>query len=334
MIFKRKLFHNCYRWGDKMKNNLMEICNYTIQNYRYSVQNLRYDGDYINHYSALLNGYYKRTIDDKQVKEIRTYIRKNTPNMSVLRGDILYIVSFLIQSCNEEKFKICDEIIETLEVLKEYGFKECGYLALVSYSLVKYCNKSNRRNIIQNAKNIFIIMKQKYGNLTNEDDYLLCTLLALNGVDFENIIEHGYYIFKSIHDLRLFSDNGVQCLTNSIMLNKSEGVYERVPGLLLKLKENGIKIGRQFLQLIGIMIKEQNLDKSIDDINEVIEYLCSEESEYSFYIDKDFRNMIAFVIVFIENDHSKIKYVDELLAFGTYSFLLSKNQGVLNEVLA
>ena len=82
------------------------------------------------------------------------------------------------------------------------------------------------------------------------------------------------------------------------------------------------------------MIKNQDLDKSIENINEVIEYLCNEESEYSFYIDKDFRNMIAFTIVFMDYDEYKIKYVDELLAFGTYSFLLSKNQGILNEVLA
>ena len=44
--------------------------------------------------------------------------------------------------------------------------------------------------------------------------------------------------------------------------------------------------------------------------------------------------MKAFVIAFKDNDNSQRKYVDELLAFGTYSFLVSKNQGILNEVLA
>lgn len=317
-----------------MKDKIKDICDYTIKNYRYAVQNLRYDGDYINHYSALLNGYNNKSINDKEVKEIRTYIRKNTPNMSVLRGDILYIVSFLIESCSGDNIKICDEIIETFEMLIEHGFKECGYLVLVSYSLVRYCNVADRETAVKKTRNIFMIMKQKYGNLTKEDDYLLCTLLALSGMDFENIMEHEDHIFKSIHDLRLFSDNGVQCLTNSMMLNGRKNISEKVSELLIKLKKNGIKIGRQFLQLIGIMIRSQNLDKSIEDINEVIEYLCGEESEYSFYIDKDFRNMIAFVIVFMDNDDSQIEYVDELLAFGTYSFLLSKNQGILNEVLA
>ena len=117
-----------------MEERIKEVCDCTIRNYRYAVQNLRYDGDYINHYSALMNGYYRKSINDKEVKEIRTYIRKNTPNMSVLRGDILYIVSFLIGLCSGDKISICDEIIETLEILIENGFKECGYLVLVSYS--------------------------------------------------------------------------------------------------------------------------------------------------------------------------------------------------------
>lgn len=317
-----------------MKKIIKDVCDYTINNYRYAVSNLRYDGDYINHYSALMNGYYKKSINDKEVKEIRTYLRKNTHNMSVLRGDILYIVSFLIELCNGDKVRICDEIIETLQMLIDCGFKECGYLVLVSYSLVKYSDRSEREDTIKKARNIFILMKRKYENLTAEEDYLLCTLLALSKLDFENILEHGDYIFKSMHDLRLFSNNRVQCLTNSMMLNDKEDISEEVSKFVLKLKASGIKIGRQFLQLIGIMIKNQDYDKSIEDINEVIEYLCNEESEYNFYIDKDFRNMIAFMIVFMDYDEYKVKYVDELLAFGTYSFLLSKNQRILNEVLA
>ena len=44
--------------------------------------------------------------------------------------------------------------------------------------------------------------------------------------------------------------------------------------------------------------------------------------------------MIALVIAFKDSNNTVKKYVDELLAFGTYSFLLSKNQGMINEVLA
>lgn len=77
-----------------MNKNIKEICDTTVKNYRYAVQNLRYDGDYINHFSALLNGYYNKNIPQDEVKEVRLYIKNNTSKMSVFRGDMLYIYMF------------------------------------------------------------------------------------------------------------------------------------------------------------------------------------------------------------------------------------------------
>lgn len=316
-----------------MEKYIEQICDKTISNYRFATQNLRYDGDYINHYCALLNGCYKKDIPYEEVKKIRKYIKDNTSKMSVFRGDILYIVSFLIALSDEDKFKICDEILEVFDLLLEEGFKECEYLVLVAHSLVRYSRKEEIKFSMHKARHIFFIMKEKYGNLTKEDDYLLCVFLSLNCSSIEYIEEYMDKIFNCMHDLNMFSSNGVQCLTNSILLNDNKGSLEKVKSLIHKLQENDVRIGQQFLQLLGFMTKDQNINESIGLIKEIINYLCSEESEYNFYIDKDFRNMIAFFIAFFD-DKSNVKYVDELLAFGTYSFLLSKNQGILNEVLA
>ena len=254
--------------------------------------------------------------------------------MSVFRGDMLYILSFLICASEQDNIEMCDSIIETFDLLLEEKFKECEYLALAAFSLVRYIDKKDRVITIKRTKHIFNIIKQKYGNLTKEDDYLLCTLLAVNGLEFDCMTEYMDFIFNYMHDLKLFSNNGIQCLTNSILLNSNENTPDKVSKLLVALEDNELKIGYQFLQLLGVMVEDQDIDSSISSIKEVIEYLCDEESEYNFYIDKDFRNMIAFVIAFKDNDNSQRKYVDELLAFGTYSFLVSKNQGILNEVLA
>lgn len=317
-----------------MNKNIKEICDTTVKNYRYAVQNLRYDGDYINHFSALLNGYYNKNIPQDEVKKVRLYIKNNTSKMSVFRGDMLYILSFLICASEQENIEMCDNIIETFDLLLEEKFKECEYLALAAFSIVRYIDKKDRVITIKRTKHIFNIIKQKYGNLTKEDDYLLCTLLAVNGLEFDCMTEYMDFIFNYMHDLKLFSNNGIQCLTNSILLNNNENTPDKVSKLLVALENNELKIGYQFLQLLGVMVKEQDIDSSILSMREVIKYLCDEESEYNFYIDKDFRNMIAFVIAFNDNSNLQRKYVDELLAFGTYSFLVSKNQGILNEVLA
>lgn len=317
-----------------MNNRIKEVCDITIKNYKYAMQNLRYDGDYINHFSALLNGYHKNKIPVDKVKEIRTFIKKSTSKMSVFRGDMLYILSFLIANQEKENFQITNGVLDTFNLLVEEGFKECEYLTLVSYSIVKYCDHENRCIIIKRMKNIFNIIKQKYGNLTKEDDYLLCALLAISGAKFDCMTEYMEFIFNYIKDLKLFSNNGVQGLTNSILLNSNENAADKASQLVKALEKNDIKIGNQFLQLLGVLVGEENINESIGLIKQTIEYLCTEESEYNFYIDKDFRNMIAFVIVFMDNRDKEMKYVDELMAFGTYSFLVSKNQGIFNEILA
>lgn len=317
-----------------MNKEIKEICDITIKNYRYAVQNLRYDGDYINHFSALINGYHKNEIPVNKVKEIRTFIKKSTSKMSVFRGNILYILSFLIANDKEENFEITNSVLEIFNLLVEEGFKECEHLVLASYSIVKYCDNEKRYIIIKRMKNIFNIIKQKYGNLTKEDDYLLCSLLAINGAKFDCMTEYMEFIFNYIKDLKLFSNNGVQGLTNSILLNSNEDAPDKVSQLVMALGKNNLKIGNQFLQLLGVLVGEENIDESIDLIKQTIEYLCAEEGEYNFYIDKDFRNMIAFVIVFMNDRDKEVKYVDELIAFGTYSFLVSKNQGIFNEILA
>lgn len=305
-----------------------------MENYRYAIRNLRYDGDYINHFSALINGYYNKKIIYEDVKKVRLYIKNNTSKMSMFRGDMLYILSFLICLSENDNIEMCDSIIETFDMFLEERFKESEYLVLSAFSIVRYINKSDRLITIKRAKHIFNIIKQRYGNLTKDDDYLLCTLLAINGLELEYMTEYMDFIFNYIHNLKLFSNNGIQCLTNSILLNNNENTPDKISKLLVALEDNELKIGYQFLQLFGVMVENQDIEKSIFDMKEIIEYLCDEESEYNFYIDKDFRNMIAFVIAFKESSEIENKYVDELLAFGTYSFLTSKNQGIINEVLA
>lgn len=317
-----------------MDKELEKICDTTVENYRYAVHNLRYDGDYINHFSALLYGYHGRKIIDSQVKEIRTFIKNKTSKMSVFRGDMLYILSFLIAFSYENKNEIINDTIKTFDLLVEERFDECECLILAAYSIVKYVDEEERIIVMKRMRHIFNVIKQKYGNLTKQDDYLLCALLAINGAEVELLTEYMGLIFNYMSDLNLFSKNGVQGLTNSILLSNEENVAIDISNLLVELEKNDFKIGYQFLQLLGVLVGKQDIDKSIGNIKQIIEYLCAEELEYDFYIDKDFRNMIALVIAFMGSRNKSNKYVDELLAFGTYSFLVSKNQGMFNEILA
>ena len=51
-------------------------------------------------------------------------------------------------------------------------------------------------------------------------------------------------------------------------------------------------------------------------------------------MDRSFRAFIAIMLIEFSKEVEEERYLEELLSMGVYSFLVSKNQGVISEVLA
>ena len=301
-----------------MKESLIELCNRVINNYKKSKEEFRYDGEYINHFASLIYGNRNKEVPTKGIKEIRSFIKNNTSRMSYFRGDILYILSFLIG--NEENWKsITEKIILVYEELIEKGFKESHYLVLTAYAIVKYSKGKDLNYIINKTHYIYEDMKQKYDNVTNEEDHLQCALLALNDINTDELYLKMKGVFELILDFDMFSRNSVQGLAMTVLLNK---------------KVEDLKISHQFLSIIGMIRVEDGVQRYVDKVEMVIDYLCEVESQYEFYMDRSFRAFIAIMLIEFSKEVEEERYLEELLSMGVYSFLVSKNQGVFSEVLA
>ena len=59
-----------------------------------------------------------------------------------------------------------------------------------------------------------------------------------------------------------------------------------------------------------------------------------EEAEYEFYMDKGFRFFIAMALLESSKNNRNERYIYELFSKGVYSLIVSKNQGIFDEVLA
>lgn len=317
-----------------MDDKIKKICDNTIKNYRFATQKLRYDGDYINHFCALIKGYKNKNIDYEKIKQIRSLIKEKTLNMSPFRGDILYILSFLLVDSNETEESFIDELLQTFDMLVKERFIECGYLVLAAYSITKYVEKNKRQIVAKRMKSIFYIMQEKYGSCTKQDDYLLSALLSIEDIQCDNIAQYMQKVSDYMKKYDLLNNNSIQSITNSIVLRDNDNSMEKIVDFLLKSDKSELKIGPQFIGLVGIFIKNQDNNKILQNMKEVLSYLSDEEPEYYYYMDKDFRNMIALVIILMSDKKDDAKYIDELIAFGVYSFIMSKNQGILNEVIS
>ncbi|MDD6796049.1 MAG: DUF4003 family protein [Clostridiaceae bacterium] len=313
-----------------MKDKVKEVCDLTINNYRQVKEELRFDGDYINHLSAVVYASADKKINTELIKKIRSDVKEKTSRMSSFRGDILYIISILISlERNIEKF--IEEILDVYDKLLAIGFIDNQYLVLSAYSIVKHVDKEKRDNVIKRMREIYSLMRKNYTNITKHEDYLECALLAIKGIEPQKLEKEMKKLFKRYLCIESLSKNSIQGLSMAILLNGNS--TDDVEKLLNQLKKSEIKINHKFLPLLGAVASKNLFNRYISKVNEIIDYLCQEESEYEFYMDKGFRFFIG-VVILEKSTNKKERFINELLCQGVYSMILSKNQGVFEEVLA
>lgn len=315
-----------------MEKGLKKICDLVIKNYINLKEELRFDGDILNHFGALSYA----DIDEmpiSKIKNIRKTIKNKTSRMSYFRGDTLYMISFLIsKESNVDEY--IDQMIEVYNQMVEAKFEESAHLVLSSYAIVKHSSKEKWKKNIENTMKIYKEMKSKYNDITNCDDYLECTLLALNGIDKEKSAKYMENRFNQVVSLNLFSKNSVQGLTLALMLNTNKPEFNEILELLEEFERKNIKIGHQVLGLLGIASSYEDNTKYVETVKEVIEYISSEEYEYEFYIDKSFRAFIALSIVETYKGFQKEEYLDELMLIVVLLFIRSKKNDTIKDILA
>ena len=317
-----------------MEKFLVDRIDRTVDNYRLAKEYLKNDGDILNHFASLVFSHYEREIPIDRIKEIRKEIKAVTPRMSPFRGDILYIISLLIATTDKDmQQEIIENMFSAMEKLEENGFRPCSHLVLTAYVIGRYGNPRKQDDIVYKLKESYILLKEKYNNITNEDDYLLCALWSINNIEMKVVNDFIENVYDHVADYNIRTKNGVQGLSNAMILNGSSGHMYRNMEFLLQLQKRDIKIANQFLPLVGVL-SNTNPRRTVDLVEGVIEDLCDKEAEYEFYLDKGFRTIIAVVIVSFCTISDKRRYIDELLAHGVISFINSKNKGIFEEALS
>ena len=317
-----------------MEKFLVDRIDRTVDNYRLAKEYLKNDGDILNHFASLVFSHYEKEIPIDRIKEIRKEIKAATPRMSPFRGDILYIISLLIATTDKEiQQEIIENMFSAMEKLEENGFRPCSHLVLTAYVIGRYGSARKQDEIVHKLKESYILLKEKYNNITNEDDYLLCALWSINNIEVKIVNDFIENVYDHVADYNVRTKNEVQGLSNAIILNGSSGQMYRNMEFLLQLQKRDIKIANQFLPLVGVL-SNTNPRRTVDLVEGVIEDLCDKEAEYEFYLDKGFRTIIAVVIVSFCTISDKRRYIDELLAHGVISFINSKNKGIFEEALS
>ena len=315
-----------------MKEILKSLCDSTINNYRKMTEEFRFDGEYVNQFASLFYSNIGQDCNLQAMKEIRKYFIKNTSRMCYFRGDVLYILSFLI-SIESDRATFIEKTIDIYERLKKEGFKESSYSTLASYIIVKYSKEEEQTNIIKKMYSLYMSMKKEYPDITGEEDYIACAILAIENISEKELLEGMENILCYFEEKDMFSKNSVQGLIMAFLTNTNNISLSKINELLVEFERRDMKVSHQFLPFIGATVGKGNAKEYVNKVEEVSQYLCDEEFEYEFYMDRSFREFMATAIIEFSRK-SKAKYINELIAICVCSFSNSKNQGIFSEILA
>lgn len=273
-----------------MNNNIREVCDFTIGNFRRASENLRFDGELINHFASMLNGYKRKFIDGERIRVIRNNIEEKTSKTSQFRGDNLYILSFLIESNNGlMQDKILNDIVSVYNMMIDENMPISEQLVFSAYSICKHADKEDYKKYVKSAEDIYSLLKE---------NYLLCVMLALNNNTCEDVSK----VLKAYKDFG-FSKS---MIASMILNNKNiEKKIRLCQSLNKELNECNLKIPSQFLLAADSELLDENVDRCVHFVKQVTEYMCIEESAYIMYMDTEIRNMIALTIVLM-SDRRKI----------------------------
>lgn len=288
---------------EKIKNNLNKLDRY----YRETEENLRYDGNKINNFASIIYCNEDRKLNYDLIKTIRKYIGKVTPWFSSFRGDALNMLSILL-STEEDWQQTFVKINEWEENLRNEGLKESTYLAISSWVLAKCAGDKDKNVVIQRIVMFYSFMHKNYNSITSSGDYLVCILLALTDISTEDYKEILDSALKDAKEKEYTTNNGAQSLVNVLAsdvdsydnnMNKTELIIE-------KSKKIGYAIPTHYVSIAAAASMFINdTDEFIERSKQASEYLEQFE-EYTFYMDKSFRYVLAMIVVLGSYNANKV----------------------------
>lgn len=287
----------------RIKDNLNKLNRY----YRETEENLRYDGNKINNFASIVYCNEDRELNYDLIKRIRKYIAKVTPWFSSFRGDSLNMLSILL-STEDEWQQTFDRINEWEESLRNEGLKESAYLAISSWVLAKCAGDRDKNMVVQRIVMFYSFMHKNYNNITSSADYLVCILLSLTDIsteDYRMILDSA---LKDAKEKEYTTNNGTQSLVNVLAsdvdsydenMNKTELILKKSKAIGYAIPTHYVSIAAAASMFIS------DADEFVEQSRQSSEYLEQFE-EYTFYMDKSFRYVLAMIVVLGEYNANKI----------------------------
>lgn len=302
-----------------------------INNYIKSKNKLKYDGDLLNHFAALILTNSAKELNYEKIRTIRKFIKDSTSWFSTFRGNNLYVISILL-SLEEDWQQRFSRIQKWEEHLKDNGFVESPYLSIGIWILTENFKDEDMYTVSEKMKEIFLLMKEEYYNVTSADDYIICAILVTQGLSSYTYMDITNKAYDKITDYDFTTNNGAQTLATILCTNPNQwdNNLKKAIDICKLVKSNVGSIQPQYVGVIGVAATViEDADGFIREVYSVEKYLNG-LPDYQFFMDRGFRLMISMFMVILSKKQLKINYLNSIMALIINYSLVSQQQAIIS----
>lgn len=274
---------------------LKEKADLMVQNFHMLKQGFKWETGLIKHFGAMVHATKGKKVDINVLEEIKKHIKENTGMTSYFRGTNMFILANLLYF--EEDYKgFFKNMSEVYELLRKEGFKNSVYLPLAAYTIAKEVPMNQWDNRISRMNNFYKNMKKNHFWLTSSDDYVFAAVLAVTDLDLEVMDGKIEKCYSLLNGDGFYKGNDLQTLSHILAIGEEEDMdkCDKAVKLYHGLKAKKCKVQYSGLATLGVLtLINQDIDKIIDEIKEVYDYI-KEKDGYGFWsLDTSMRTILA-----------------------------------------
>ncbi|WP_042349454.1 DUF4003 family protein [Bacillus massiliigorillae] len=270
-----------------------------IDNDRQMKQSFKWENHLIRKFGAFQLALNNQTVDVKQVKEMKEYMKMQTSSFSYFRSTNLFPIATALTS-NEKPQQYFDQTVYYYEELKKEGFKRSVYLPYAAYFLATQLQPSEVPKTIEKAQQCYQMMKENHYWLTSDDDYMLAIILAYSHDDIAAAVEEMEACYSYLNERGISKGNALQTMSHLLTLS-SERISQKCDRLLhyaSELKKNKIKLDSYSQPILALLAMiDSNSEEVIRVIVETDQELASQDGFGNWSLGRASRNMFSVALV-------------------------------------
>lgn len=260
-----------------MTDELLARCELFAVNLEIMRESFKWEASQL--YSLCANIYTKEGIklNSEKIKEAKEIIKNNTSFFSNFRSVNITIPLATLLSMEKHPKQTFAQVSYVYTILKEV-FSSSAYLVLAAYKIVKSAAQEDYKEIVNQTRIIFDMIKREHFFLTSSEDCLTAVQFALCQKDCSAIISKSEECFEILKP-ELNHGNTVQAISNTLAFSDKSSLEltDRTLNIINRLKEHGYKLtsGVELSLFSALAISNADCDQIINDILEVTAYLLT-----------------------------------------------------------